>query len=111
MESTEENKLAAEVTNAELMEIVKKQGEKINQLSKMVSAKKETDITLNKKEELPTIPEDEVEVNGKKYQFTVAHFRLPNRSNVILASEAALDGELLKEIVAIKGQNILKELV
>lgn len=100
-----------EITTADLHEIVKKQGEEINTLKSLLAAKKETEITLNKKEELPTIPEDEVEVNGKEYKFNVARFRLPNRSEIILAAEAALDEVLLKEIVAIEGQNILREQV
>jgi len=100
-----------EITTADLHEIVKKQGEEINTLKSLLAAKKETEITLNKKEELPEIPKDAVKVDGKEYKFTVARFRLPNRSEIVLADQAALDNALLKEILAIEGQNILKEQV
>ncbi len=100
-----------EITAAELHEIVKKQGEEIDTLKSLLAAKPNTEISLNKKVELPTIPEDTVKIKNKDYKFTVAHFRLPNRSNIILASEAALDKKLIEEILLIKGQNILKEQV
>jgi hypothetical protein len=99
------------ITNEALLEIVKKQGEQIDQLTKMVSAKQETSITVDAAVKVPTLPTDAVDVNGKQYKLNFASFRLPDSSTIILASEAAVDEELLKTIVAIPGQNVLKEQV
>ncbi len=100
-----------EITTADLHEIVKQQGEQIETLKNALGAKKDSTIEVDKEQKVPEIPKDAVAVDGKEYKFNVAQFRLPKRSEVIFASQAILDKKILAEIIAIKGQNILKEQV
>lgn len=53
-------------------------------------------------------PKKFVEHNKKNYKWAVAQFRLPGRDKV-MAEDAALDEELIDEILAIEGQGILTE--
>lgn len=59
------------------------------------------------------IPATPVEVtfNKKKYAFSIPKFRLSGHKDVISSEEAATDEDVLKEILQMEGQTILKELV
>ena len=48
-------------------------------------------------------------MNGKEWKFQVAAFYLG--AEKILSEDAALDEKIIKDILAIKGQNVLRELV
>lgn len=93
------------VPKAEYDELAKK----VDVLEKMVNAK--TEINLSSKKDLPKTPTDPVEVNGKTYKFNFASFVNPINHLKILSEEAALDEDVLKAVVAIKGQGILTEVV
>jgi hypothetical protein len=59
----------------------------------------------------PVIPAENVKLNGKEYKWKVAAFRLSGESSAYTAEEAATSPEIIKKILAVKGQNILQELV
>ena len=63
-----------------------------------------------KVEKTPEIPKDIVTVKGKKYQFTVASFKLPGEKyqDKILSQDAVNDTEVLEDILQVIGQRILK---
>lgn len=67
---------------------------------------KETNIVVEKKKARP-IPEKAITVAGKEYKWTVPAFN--HKGVKISAEDASVDEELLKEIVSITGQGILKE--
>ena len=64
---------------------------------------------INEPVKLPTMPKDAVKSGQKEYLFQVAGFRLPVSDAVILSEEAILDDALIKQILKIEGQGILKE--
>lgn len=57
----------------------------------------------------PVLPKSKLTITGKEYKFRLAQFNF--ESKTILAEDAALDKDLLKRIVAVPGQNVLKEQV
>lgn len=57
----------------------------------------------------PVIPKGTVKVGKKEYKFALAQFFFENKK--VLAEDAAIDKELLEKIVALPGQNVLKEQV
>lgn len=57
----------------------------------------------------PSIPVPFVEIDGVEYEFQKPAFSLEGRT--YSAQEAAADAEVLKKLIAIDGQTILKELV
>lgn len=57
----------------------------------------------------PSIPAKFVEIDGVEYEFQKPAFSLEGRT--YSAQEAAADAEVLKKLIAIEGQTILKELV
>jgi hypothetical protein len=67
---------------------------------------KETVIATAKANTL-SIPEKLVEFEGKEYKWAVPHFR--HKGEVIKAEDAAIDEDILKDILSIKGQGILIE--
>lgn len=90
-------------------------------LSDTVSEQAETIITLKAEklssdlkpvqgEPKPAIPAKPVSVDGKQYSFNLAAFVLPAYGR-LTAEEASTDEAILKAIIAIPGQGILKELV
>ena len=94
--------LAAQI--AQQQDIINKQNAIIGKL-----AGKKTEPAAEAK--APQIPTDPVEVGGKKYKFQVATFRLAGDHTVYTAEEAALDEDLLSQILCIEGQGMLKELL
>ena len=100
-------KLAA--SNNELQESNAKLAATSENLQKTIGAA--TSLEVGAKFEKPTIPEGSVKVDKKEYKFTVALFYPPNATEPITAKEASTDDKLLAEIVKIKGQNILKEVL
>ncbi|HVZ97974.1 MAG TPA: hypothetical protein VG847_13925 [Chitinophagaceae bacterium] len=64
----------------------------------------------NAEKELPKIPAEPVVLEGKSYRFTKARFILPGIGEV-KAQDAAIDNDIIKAIIDIKGQTILKELL
>lgn len=96
------------ITLEDLHAIVTQQAQTIaEQNAKIEGMKlKETNIIVEKITAL-TIPEKAVEVRGKEYKWTVPAFN--HKGVKISAEDASLDEALLKEIIAINGQGILKE--
>jgi len=74
-----------------------------------LTKKKDDPSTETKK--VPEIPKEPVEVNGKKYKFQVATFRIAGDAAIYTAEEAVLDEELLSQILGIEGQGMLKEVL
>ncbi len=59
----------------------------------------------------PSIPTESVKVKGKEYKFNVPKFAFLGSDKQYLAEEVATDEAILKQILAIEGQGILRELV
>ena len=91
------------------------QDETIEKLNGVIASAKpaaQTAIELKKKTEATTIPTEELEFKGKKYQWLRAAFRLPGDTKKYTAQEAATDlekGGIIERLLSIKGQEILKE--
>jgi hypothetical protein len=66
-----------------------------------------TEIKVVKEAEKLAIPKKGVKVKGKTYKFAAAHFHFDGK--YVIADDAALDNELLENIVSIEGQGILVE--
>lgn len=96
--------LAAQM--AKMQETIAEQAKTIVDLKGKVT---ETAIG-DKKEELPTIPAEKVEKDGKQYAWQLPHFVLPIYGKVT-AEEAALSDEMIDLILKFPGQGILKEQV
>jgi hypothetical protein len=96
-----------EFTNAELHDIILKQGEKIDILTKLVG--NSNIIKDAVKKEKPKLPEEPVEHQGKKYQALVPAFKLQGQSYT--TEQANIVPELLAKVLAVEGQKIYKELV
>jgi hypothetical protein len=89
---------------AAMKQTIAQQNETIVQLKGKVAETK-LDTTEPAK---PEIPKDAIKQGDKEYKFQVAHFMIPGRGQVT-AEEAALDEDIIKAILAIPGQGILKE--
>ncbi len=69
-------------------------------------------ISITDKPQLPTIPPEVLELGGKKYKWQVAQFTLPGKEpKTLTAEEASVDEDILKAVLEIDGQGILKEQV
>ena len=110
MENTSKEKDSVILTSEQKFDILLQSHtalqEKVSVLENMLNAK--TEIS-SKKVELPTIPKDAIEFNGKKYEWKVAIFHSPIDAKKTTAEEASLDEEILTAILAIKGQGMLVE--
>lgn len=93
-------------------EKIAEQAELIEKLNAVIgNAKAQTSIdVVTKKEEAPVIPAEFVEVDGEQYQWLRAGFRLPGEINKYTAQEASGNVDVLKRLLAIEGQSILKKL-
>ena len=97
-------------TDAETIEDLE---EKVASLNALIG-KANTDVTKIEdavKNVAAGIPAEGPEVDGKKYQWKVAGFRLPGDAERYSAIQANEDPELVEKILAIEGQNILVEVV
>jgi hypothetical protein len=82
----------------------------VQEQSETILAYKSKEIASDVKISKPEIPAKPVTVDGKEYNFNVAVFVLPGYGKMT-AEEASTSEEILKAIIAIPGQGILKELV
>lgn len=71
----------------------------------------QTLVTAATEEVLPVIPKEPIKYKGKIYLFSVASFKLPGTTDTTFSEEAAADEEVIANILAIKGQEILIEKV
>lgn len=82
---------------------------------KLENAQLKSTIKVDAPVETPKIPGN-VKVGGVEYKWQVAHFHLPGEvagetTEYYTAEEASTDVDVLKKILAIKGQGLLKALV
>ena len=103
--------MSEKITLDSQAEIIKAQQAQIDILSanvdkmlKLVATPTAAEVA---EEKVPTIPEEPVKIGSKKYQFAYATFMF-NTAHYE-AQDAALDAELLKEIIAVPGQGLLTE--
>ncbi len=94
-----------EQVNVQQMQIIADQAKQLETYSKAT-----TNIDKAKPKKLP-IPETPVSIDGEEYLFQVAAFRLPGETDIILSEDAALRPEMLKAVLKLEGQGILKKLV
>ena len=92
----------------EQQELSAKQADTIAELQTQLAASKASENTEVKN---PTVPKEPVKVGAKQYKFVVAKFVFPGSDKQYLSEEVALDEAILKKVLAIPGQGILKELV
>ena len=111
--------LTVEILAERLDKLEKQNSELADSNAKLVATNEElqktigtaTSLEVGAKPEKPTIPKESVTVDKKEYNFTVALFYPPNATEPVTAKEASTDPKLLAEIVKIKGQQILKEVL
>ena len=104
----------AEITLEKLQEQLDKQAETIAaQHETILGLKGEVAKTNLATEPVkpPTIPSKPTTYKGKEYKWQVAIFHLPGSPDKITAEEANLDENIIKQVLAIEGQGMLKELV
>lgn len=97
------------LSQEELAKLVLAQSEKIAHLELQIAGKNAIDIKEAAKESKPKLPASPVSHEGKKYQFILPAFRI--EGDEFTAEQAAVDKSIMAKILAIKGQNIVKELV
>ena len=108
----EEDKNNLSEKNTSLEEAIVELKEKISSMEGIIAAgSKASDILKTEKNEAPKIPADPIEFGGKKYQWTRPTFRIPGNHTVWTAEQASTDETVLKQLLAITGQEVLKELV
>ena len=102
--------------NSELInkqdEVIAAKDEQIEALNGIIAnVKTQTVIDVNTaQKEVPEIPAEPFEFEGKTYQWQKARFRLMGDINAYTAAQASKDEAVLKKLLAIDGQQILKEL-
>ena len=102
----------AEITLESLAAQLSEQNKVIEKQNALINDLQATALKSVVEEAKPiTIPKEAVEVNGKKYKFNVARFAFPGSHAQYLSEEVVTDTKILKQIIAIKGQGILTELV
>lgn len=105
------------LTLENLHEMVLGQNEKIASLIAENSTLKGALLKGSAEVKALAVPKDAVSIDGKQYQFQLAHFTLPGDAEkgieplYVKSEEAAVDEEILQRILSIKGQGILKEIV
>ncbi|WP_347268967.1 hypothetical protein [Paracoccus sp. (in: a-proteobacteria)] len=107
-----EDKLAAqEETIAALQKQVESIPDLMKKISELTAAQRANAIeSAVDKVVLPSIPEKPISYNKKKYKWVLPVFSLPGVGRVT-AEEAATDEGIVKAILDIDGQGILRELV
>lgn len=93
---------ALQKENADLKKDFKKL---VNQL-KAVST---TEVAEAKPAVKPGIPTNLVEIEGTKYRFKAAKFRIPGDSTEYLSQEVAFQEQVLNKLLSIPGQQVLVE--
>ena len=96
-----------EMSIADLQGLVLTQGEQIKTLTGLLT--QGNIIKEAAKKEKPKLPEKPVTYKGKQYKALVPAFKL--KGVTFTTEQANADEKLLAEVLAIKGQNIYKELV
>lgn len=100
------------LTLEQLAEMVKQQQITINELQANNLALQSNALKVADKPAKLEIPKEPVTYKGKKYQFQLAKFTLPGHTaQTFTAAEAATDEDVIKQILAIEGQGVLKQLV
>jgi len=109
----ETNDQAPQVPTLEqLAEIVKQQQVVIGELQASNLSLQSNALKVADKPVKLEIPKEPVTYKGKKYQFQLAKFTLPGHTaQTFTAAEAATDDDVIKQILAIEGQGVLKQLV
>ena len=101
--------MAQPTTLEEALQAIEVQNTRIAALEAKAAAKvTSTSITVDAKKVVHTVPSEPVSVDGKEYKFTVAKFRLPGHTEVLISEEVALDNDIIADILKIDGQSILK---
>lgn len=111
--------MAGEVTMEQLLEkmqglqeqfsdLQKENGELKSQLAEVAGKQLE-----DKPEEALVVPTEPFDHKGKKYKVTVGGFYMPGKEggDLITAQELMADSDLVDDVLKIKGQGILKEIV
>ncbi len=86
--------------------LIATQAKEINTLKSMSL---QTEVGAKPAKQL-TIPTKAVEFDGKKYQWNVAQLHVVGHG-IVSAEAAATDPAIMKQILAIEGQGVLRELV
>ena len=109
----ETNDQAPQVPTLEqLAEIVKQQQVVIGELQASNLSLQSNALKVADKPVKLEIPKEPVTYKGKKYAFQLAKFTLPGHTaQTFTAAEAATDEDVIKQILAIEGQGVLKQLV
>jgi hypothetical protein len=97
------------LSHDDVQEIVLRQAEEIAQLQLQVAGSVGLELKKKTVPQKPVIPKELVTIDDKKYKFKLAAFHFGGKSYT--AEEAAFNQDLLKTIVALKGQGILKEVI
>jgi hypothetical protein len=99
---------ARTLSNEELTAIIHKQNRQIENLQKLITGA--TKIEINAKKTKLKTPKDNVTRHGKEYRWRMPQFRMPD-GTIVTAEEASTDTKTIDQILAIRGQGILQELI
>lgn len=65
---------------------------------------------MKNKSETNSLPDDIIEFNGEKYQWEKKKFKLPGDTKNYTREDALLDQGILRKLLSIEGQSILRKL-
>lgn len=83
----------------------------VEQLNSVIANASTGAPAVSKQEEsVPTIPTEPFEFEGKQYKWLKGRFRLIGDPKAYTAQEAMATPEILKKLLAVKGQSIVEEL-
>lgn len=102
---------AVEQKAGDIQETVDNQAALIEEQAKQLAAYSEIAPAAEAATSKLAVPQEPVTVDGKQYTWLKAKFRVLGDPELHTAEEAAQDAALLKRIVAIEGQKLLKPVV